>query len=70
MTGAVKDVSISIIKGEAWEMEMPVRLKARLLKTGDYVFEVSTSEEPEREISFNIEIKEKFNKQNSSRKKN
>lgn len=57
LTTDSKNVSFRIFKGEAEESELPNGMRAKLLKNGDYVFEIGNGGEEETTVSAKIEIK-------------
>lgn len=57
LTTDAKNVAFRIFKGDAEETELPNGLRAKLLKNGDYVFEISNGGETEVTVSAKVEIK-------------
>lgn len=56
VTSKMPDVSFNLYKGEAEQTEDLEMLKAKLLKNGDYIFDVVNAGETEREVVFRVEI--------------
>ena len=57
LTTTAKNVSFRIFEGDAEESELPNGMRAKLLKNGNYIFEIANNGEEELTVSATVEIK-------------